>query len=68
MVEIIVAIVAGAFLIGNTVATSKVNKKLKTQNGMDVGEYTERTWYKLGALEGKIDAHITNSDIHFRDS
>ncbi len=64
MVEAGIAIIAGLFMLVNTMITRNTNKKVKTQNGMDVGEYVEKTYYKLGAVEQKLDTHINDRGLH----
>jgi len=62
--EAIVAIIGGVFLVITTNMNRKTSKRLKTQNGVNVGEYVEKTHFLLGEMNGKLDAHINDKESH----
>ena len=59
MIELAVAIVAGIMVIANTAYSRSTNRKLRTQNGHEIGRLVER-------IDDKLDRHIENRDIHGR--
>lgn len=67
MVEIIVGVIAGIFLLLNTYTTQKTKSALKVSNGVPPGFMIEQTHNTLNRLETKVDSHILNSDIHFKE-
>lgn len=67
MIEVIVATLGGIFLVANTLLGRKLKKELAVSNGVKPGFMIEQTYNTLNRLETKVDNHITNSDIHFKE-
>ena len=64
MIEVGVAIVAGIFLVGNTLITRNTNKKLKVSNGLPPGFMIEKTYERVQDLTTDLAVHKVDPKAH----
>ena len=64
MIEVIGGIIAGVFLLGNTLLNLTMRRQMKVSNGIPPGFMIEKTYEKVHEIGTELAVHKVDPEAH----